>query len=47
MPLGRAPAQANGFESLPKPVMVISTTSPDLRNVGGFMPMPTPAGVPV
>jgi hypothetical protein len=23
------------------------TTSPALRNCGGFMPMPTPGGVPV
>src|SRR4051794_39727959 len=31
----------------PKPSMPRVTTSPTLRNCGGFMPVPTPGGVPV
>src|SRR3954469_2835003 len=31
----------------PSPSMPSVTTSPALRNVGGFMPSPTPGGVPV
>src|SRR6185437_8002130 len=31
----------------PRPSMPSVTTSPTLRNFGGFMPMPTPGGVPV
>ena len=31
----------------PSPSMPRVTTSPTLRNCGGFMPVPTPGGVPV
>ena len=31
----------------PSPSIPNSTTSPDLRYCGGFIPGPTPAGVPV
>ena len=31
----------------PRPSMPSSTTSPSLRKTGGFMPRPTPGGVPV
>ena len=31
----------------PRPSMPSVTTSPTLRNFGGFMPVPTPGGVPV
>jgi len=31
----------------PRPSIVSSTTSPAARNSGGFIPMPTPGGVPV
>src|SRR3954453_2786313 len=31
----------------PRPSMPRVTTSPTLRNCGGFMPVPTPGGVPV
>ena len=35
------------FLNLPIPLISTSTTSPSLRNVGGFMNKPTPPGVPV
>ena len=35
------------FLKVPIPSMEHSTTSPDFRNCGGFMPMAVPAGVPV
>ena len=31
----------------PRPSTPSSTTSPAFRKVGGFIPMPTPGGVPV
>lgn len=36
-----------GVTSLPIPSISISTTSPGLRNCGGFRPAPTPSGVPL
>ena len=35
------------FLRQPIPSILRSTTSPSLRNVGGVIPIPTPAGVPV
>ena len=38
---------AIGVVRVPMPSIVIETTSPGLRNSGGFRPAPTPSGVPV
>ena len=40
-------ASLTGFSSVPNPVISMRTTSPALRYTGGFIPSPTPGGVPV
>jgi hypothetical protein len=40
-------AETKRFDSLPRWVTSISTTSPSLRKTCGLRPAPTPAGVPV
>src|ERR1700748_1124989 len=45
---GRPPhALMISWRCSPRPSMPSVTTSPTLRNFGGFMPAPTPGGVPV
>ena len=40
-------ASLTGFSSVPSPAISMRTTSPGLRYTGGFIPRPTPGGVPV
>ena len=41
------PSYTNLFVTFPTLSIVTSTISPDLRYIGGFLPIPTPPGVPV
>src|SRR5437868_6151128 len=45
--LAQAYAATISWRCSPSPSMLSVTTSPTLRNFGGFMPEPTPGGVPV